>query len=125
MKYKSGISKLEAEWARAFRATTRDLKAHYKLEFDHDIYAWPRNTRRTSGRIAGTTRDILDTGALRDSMERVDVDQYTVQFVWPLKYALDVFLGVQYSTYQLPARDLPNIGFSSFNFVQRFMANLK
>jgi hypothetical protein len=125
MKYKSGISRLEAEWGRAFRATTRDLKAHYRLEFDQDIYAWPRNTRRSSGRVVGSPRDIIDTGALRDSMQRVDVDRTTVQFVWTADYALDVFLGVQYGAYQLPARDLPNIGLSSFNFAQRFRSNLK
>ena len=32
------------------------------------VWKWPRPTKRQNGSIAGTTRDIVDTGALRSSL---------------------------------------------------------
>ena len=34
-----------------------------------DVWSWPRTTLRQNGTTAGTTRDIVDTGRLRDSLK--------------------------------------------------------
>lgn len=52
----------------AFRDTAIDLGAEFIHEIESPIWDWDRATRRSDGSIATTPRDIVDTGALRDSM---------------------------------------------------------
>jgi hypothetical protein len=60
--YRSGLS-LES----AFLVTATALFDGFEDAINDEIYVWPRLTKRSTGEIAGSPRDIVDTGAFRDS----------------------------------------------------------
>ena len=47
----------------------KDLKAALDASISANVWSWPRATLRQNGSEAGTTRDIVDTGKLRNSLE--------------------------------------------------------
>ena len=52
---------------KALDAYAKELDPILDRQFTDEKWNWPRTTRRRNGTIAQTTRDIIDTGALRDS----------------------------------------------------------
>jgi hypothetical protein len=56
-------------------------------DFDQQMaseeWRWNQNqTRRKNGQLVGSPRDIIDTGDLLQSKERVQVNRSTVDFIW-------------------------------------------
>lgn len=64
---------------------------------------WPVETRRRNKTVAGSSRDIVDTGRLQLSLS-VRKRQDGGVFTWDAPYALNVVLG-QYGKAKRPARD--------------------
>jgi hypothetical protein len=52
---------------KALDAYAKELDVILDRQFTDEKWNWPRTTRRRNGTIAQTSRDIIDTGALRDS----------------------------------------------------------
>lgn len=57
-------------FTKAFQKTARIGNEHVKRAFDLG-WTWPRETKRRNGQIAGTIRDIVDTGRLKRSQRAV------------------------------------------------------
>ncbi|MEM9808073.1 MAG: hypothetical protein AAF959_22635 [Cyanobacteria bacterium P01_D01_bin.56] len=57
-------------FSKAFRSTARIGNDHVKVAFDLG-WTWPRETKRRNGEIAGTVRNIIDTGKLKRSQRGV------------------------------------------------------
>lgn len=51
----------------AFEAMAHDLNQGFRDAIESPIWDWPRATIRSDGSVVTSPRDILDTGALRDS----------------------------------------------------------
>ena len=113
----------------AFEKTAIDLGEFYKAQFEEEIWDWPRTTHRINGDTVDSPRDIVDTGALRDSqkLEFEDLGRYIgkvkARFFWTDKKAAGVFLGdtvvsATGKTYELPARNLPVTGLLKFGFTR-------
>lgn len=55
------------DYEAAFQALNYELGDKFAEMIESPIWEWDRTTRRTSGKIVGSPRDIVDTGNLRDS----------------------------------------------------------
>lgn len=101
---------LDRAAARAFRKTVNQVESELTRAFDKPVWDWDGQTQRRNGEVAGSPRNIVDSGKLRDSQQPA---QYTgplnAQVVWTAPHAPAVFLGAVYRTrqYSLPARNLP------------------
>ena len=100
-------SGIKAQVLREFEDVAHDvgLLAHsYIVEEKRD---YPRVTYRQVGRgktgkVAGSPRDVVDTGRLEDSLRVNVVLTYpnpTVTYSWFTEYAEDIYLGVEQPPY--------------------------
>lgn len=81
------ISPIMADVVREFEVALQDA-------FDSAVYFWDRDTIRSDGSVAGSPRDIVDTGALKDSQtpaRQITLTRY--QIAWTVPYAVLVLLG--------------------------------
>ncbi len=83
------------------------LDKQLKEEIQRVQFSWPGETRRRNGEIAGSPRDIVDTGAFLRSQRRTRVNLTTVRFTWGgsggVTYAGYIYQGIPGKSY--PARD--------------------
>lgn len=61
-----------ASLERAWETTITAFEQYLHEEFSNERWLWPRETKRRSGELAGSPRDIVDSGELRDSLEVAD-----------------------------------------------------
>lgn len=54
----------------------------FREEIEAVKWNWPRETKRKNGQTVGSPRDIVDTGALRNSQRRENESKNSVDFVW-------------------------------------------
>lgn len=94
-------------------------------EFQEQIEAtdwvWPNNTRRRNGTRAGKTRDIVDTGELRDSQQGplIGYSRYSRGFKWTAEHASLVRDGYITSTgRQVRGRDWVKTALNAIPFSQ-------
>jgi hypothetical protein len=131
MKYTSHRPAIMNNLSVAFEKTAIDLAAFYKDEFENKIWDWPRTTTRVNGETVSSPRNIVDTGALRDS-QKLEIEnsgrsigKVKAIFRWEDEKASGVFLGETIvsdagKSYELPARNLPIEGLARFNFPEIF-----
>ena len=83
------------------------LDQQLKEEIKTERYSWPGETRRRNGTIAGSPRDIVDTGAFLRSQRRQRINLTTIRFDWGgsggVTYAGYIYQGIPGKNY--PARD--------------------
>lgn len=94
---------------RATRAVVDDFATACNDSFHESVWAWPRTTRRSGGRLVGSPRDVVDTGRLKDSQQPAVWQGDTATISWVAPYAAAVFLGaiLRERSSSLPARNLP------------------
>ena len=76
--------------------TVRELDQAYTTAIESPRYGWPGETLRRSGERAGTTRNIVDLGAFRDSQEYRFINPFLAEFSWgggSVDYAPQIFFG--------------------------------
>lgn len=117
------FSALNREVDVAARKATRQLGDAIQEGFGDVAYAWPGVTKRRSGETAGTVRDVVDLGTLRDSQSaplRVGNGHY--ELTWDTDYAAAVFLGAVFKrrSYTMPARNVPLNVLRDFDFPAAF-----
>lgn len=86
-------------------------------------WAWPNLTERENGTVAGLRRDIVDTGALRDSQsEAVRTGPHAYEITWDAPYAAATFLGAVFRkrSGSLPARNAPLLAARQVNLASAF-----
>jgi hypothetical protein len=93
---------------KATEAAMRELFAAFQQSFTAKAWAWPGTTQRTVG-TAGSPRNIIDIGNLRQSGTYQMTGPYSARFVWSANYATAVHEGYRRrradgSASQWPAR---------------------
>ena len=84
--------------ATQFEAIADEFDAELHDSFDDEVWQWPRLTDRRSGEIAGSPRDITDTGALQASQTMQRISRFRVRYRWGESYASLVLTGYRTST---------------------------
>lgn len=111
---------LENAFGRVFERAMDWAEKDFKEEIEAVKWRWPNDTIRANGSVAGSPRDIVDLGGLRDSQTRENQSQYSVDFVWTggggKSYALEVHDGYTSKGGQnLPARSFTDSTVSRLN----------
>lgn len=101
---KINTQKIDKAINTAFDKTCDRLSQAFDDAIADEIYSWPRETKRRNGRIAGKTRDIIDTGELLES-KQVARSANAAEFSWDTEYSAAVHEGATTrSGAELPAR---------------------
>jgi hypothetical protein len=85
--------------ANAWAETTPKIAAANQQAIKAQIYDWPNLTRRSSGEVVGSPRDIVDTATLLQSQSIV-ANRFSARLHWSADYAYLVHEG----TSRLPGR---------------------
>lgn len=64
-----------------------------KEEIQKFQFRWPRETKRKSGAVVGSPRDIVDTKAFLRSQRRDRPDATTLRFTWNTPYSALILTG--------------------------------
>lgn len=113
---KFDLGRIERGLTRAFAEVGQDLAQVIREDFDHPIWQWRGITRRKSGERAGSPRNLVDTGDLRDSQVLNIGTANEIQLRWTASYAARVFLGEG----NFAARNLPIVVLHEFRFAEKF-----
>ena len=97
------------ELSKAMKSYSKELDQNLDRQFSDSKWQWPGLTRRRSGQLAGSPRDIIDTGELLDSKQGptpVYGGRIGRRWTWNTPYASMVKNGFVSSTGAIyPARD--------------------
>lgn len=115
---------LEPATDTALRYATKSLGTAIRTGFDDPVYSWPGVTKRRSGEVAGSPRNVVDLGALRDSQtEPIRLQQFAYALEWTAPYANAVFLGAvgKGRKSSIPARNVPKNVLNTFDLKRAFL----
>lgn len=98
-----------------FEKVAEDLDAAFHEAITSDIWEYPRKTVRSTGETVFSPRDIVDTGALRDSQmgPLMSDNGLSAYFIWgndEVYYAMDVLTGYVQNGARVPPRDWVTMG---------------
>lgn len=108
-------SSIEQRLEQAFASYTQRLEAQFTKEISTKQFNWPSTYKTTRGSYnrkgkgresVGSPRDIVDSGALRQSIQRSQNGPFAYRFTWNVDYSLYVLKGYRTSKgNQMPPRD--------------------
>ncbi|GAA4015557.1 hypothetical protein GCM10022631_29590 [Deinococcus rubellus] len=106
-----------------FAAAVHGYADKANAAFEDESWQWAGTTRRKNGEVAGSPRNLVDTGELRDSQQEPQITGLTARITWDAPYAAAVFLGAtdRKRAYSLPGRNLPQQVADKFNFAEVFI----
>jgi hypothetical protein len=88
-------------------------------------WPWPRETVRSTGEIANSPRNIIDSGALRDSLIIEWISPTEAIYHWDVDYAIHVHQGaVLGNGTELPARPWIYAAMGGYDLFQEFINKL-
>lgn len=100
---------------KAFLSYSQLLEKQFTTEITTKQFNWPTGYKTTRGSFnrkgkgresVGSPRDIVDSGALRQSILRTKIGPYAYQFTWNVDYSVYVLKGYRTQAgNQMPARD--------------------
>ena len=91
------LVRLEAAVGRVFKKAMDWAEEDFRREIEEAKWKWPGETKRRNKTTAGSPRDIVDLGGLRDSQRRENISEDRTDFIWTggegKSYALEVHDG--------------------------------
>lgn len=122
---KINTQKIDKAINTAFDKTTDRLSQALDDAVADEIYSWPRETKRRNGRIAGKTRDIIDTKELLES-KQIARSANAAEFSWNAPYSAAVHEGATTrSGAELPARPWTEKAIEEVNPAEVFEQQLR
>lgn len=114
------LLQLQTQAERGFEAAVREYADKTDAASEDASWQWAGITRRKNGEVAGSPRNLVDSGELRDSRQEPQITGLTARITWDAPYAAAVFLGATYRkrAYSLPGRNLPQQVADKFNFAE-------
>jgi hypothetical protein len=116
------LVRLEAAVGRVFKKAMDWAEEDFRREIEEVKWKWPGATIRRNKMPAGSPRDIVDLGGLRDSQKRENVGDNVTVFTWTggegRSYALEVHDGyTSKGGNDMPARPFTDETISRLNEV--------
>ncbi len=115
MRIEINANLIEDRLERAWERYSQRLEAQFTKEIGTKQFSWPTEYKTTRGSYnrkgkgresVGSPRDIIDSGALRQSIQRTQTGKFAYRFSWNVDYSLYVLKGYRTSAgNQMPARD--------------------
>ena len=76
----------------AMKAVAAELNGRFQDAIGSRVWSWPNNTKRSNGKIVGSPRTIVDSGALRQS-NALQITGTVAVFRWSVNYASAIHEG--------------------------------
>jgi len=125
MTIKIDIAKLDRAIAAAFEETAKELNDSFHQSIIDPKWKWDRVTIRRSGEVAGSPRNIVDLGTLRDSQD-FKITANTALYTWNVPYSLYVQYGYTTKSGTVVAgRDWVEDGLSAIDLGKVFAKKLR
>lgn len=115
MRIEIDASLIEDRLERAWERYSQRLEAQFTKEIGTKQFSWPSEYKTTRGSYnrkgkgresVGSPRDIIDSGALRQSIQRTQTGRFAYRFSWNVDYSLYVLKGYRTRAgNQMPPRD--------------------
>jgi len=124
------VIQLRGAFGRVFEQAMDWAEEDFQKEIDAVKWDWPNTTKRANGNLAGTIRDIVDLGGLKNSQKREDTGQERTVFTWTGRdrdggekaYALEVHDGYTSKGGQrMPARSFTDHAVSELPLIVETM----
>ena len=106
---------IEDRLERAFERYSQLLEAQFTKEIGTKQFTWPAEYKTTRGSYnrkgkgresVGSPRDIVDSGALRQSIVRTQSGPFSYRYTWNVDYSVYVLQGYRTKAgNEMPARD--------------------
>jgi hypothetical protein len=111
----------------ALTETVAEFEQALREAIESAVYFWDRPTVRSDGSRVSSPRDIVDTGALRDSQQANQTSAVRWQIAWTVAYAAFVYLGgVRRSDGTVtPGRDWVGEALTNFSPVESFASSCR
>jgi len=77
----------------SLKKATEDFDAAFDAVISSSIFPWPRITIRKYREPAGSPRDIVDSGAFRNSQSYSFPSPLLARFIWDIEYAAIILYG--------------------------------
>lgn len=117
------MQELERRAQRAFRQTVQALEADLPAAHGAVVWGWQGRTQRQNGQVAGSPRNVVDTGELRDSQQPAQYPSALhARIAWNAEHAAAVYLGAVFHdrAASLPARNVPLYSIDRVNLPETF-----
>ena len=120
------LQKIDDRLDRVLEDLGKELDVEFQYQFKQEVYKWkgPQGvTRRKNGEVVTEPRNIVDTGALRNSQQWTVRRAKSLVFAWGggfVDYAGAVFFGIPYPGANGPGRDWVAPVLKRFPVVQAF-----
>jgi len=125
MTIKIDTAKLDRAIAAAFEETAKELNESFHQSIIDPKWQWDRVTVRRSGEVAGSPRNIVDLGTLRDSQD-FKITANTALYTWSVPYSLYVQYGYTTKSGTVVAgRDWVEDGLSAIDLGKIFAKKLR
>ena len=115
MRIEINANLIEDRLERAWERYSQRLEAQFTKEIGTKQFSWPSEYKTTRGSYnrkgkgresVGSPRDIIDSGALRQSIQRTQTGKFAYRFSWNVDYSLYVLKGYRTRAgNQMPPRD--------------------
>jgi hypothetical protein len=110
----------------ALAATVRDLEQALTDAINDAVYFWPGETLRSTGEVAKSIRNIVDTGEFRDSQRATRISLKRWEISWEVAYAVIILLGFQgVGGNSQPGRDWIGYALSNIDLAKVFSEELR
>lgn len=121
------IDRLERLINRAFKETVDEFVSELSRQLEAVKWSWDGTiTVRRSGQVVGSPRDIIDTGALRNSLNVIERDPKFYELIYDRIYAELVHEGYRTSTgRQKPPRPWVETAVSELDLKAVFISKLR
>jgi hypothetical protein len=119
------LNNLEEIINEAFQELVSEFAEEQVRQIEAVEWPWPRKTVRSTGEVAGSPRNIVDTGALRDSLNIEWISPTEAIYHWDVDYAIYVHQGaVLASGTDLPARPWIYAALTEYDLFNNFVYKL-
>ena len=122
-RFRSEIDRVAAD---AIAVVVQEFSVALRDSFDAAIYFWPNETVRSTGEIASSPRNVIDTGQLQDSQAVKQITLKRWEIAWEVAYAAIVLLGFQgVGGNSQPGRDWIGYALSNIDLRQVFSEEVR
>lgn len=112
--------------SKAFQKMLPKLDAAFKNTIASNEFPWDGTTKRRSGEVVSSPRNIIDLGAFANSQSFASIDLTLAVFSWSVAYAIYIFYG--YTTRSgrvVEGRDWLSATLNNFSVLDSYASELR
>jgi hypothetical protein len=120
------FNQIDTAIAESFQELIEEFAQEQVRQIEAIEWPWPRETVRSTGEVVNSPRNIVDTGALRDSLNIEWISPTEAIYHWDVDYAIYVHQGaVLLNGTDLPARPWIFAALTEYDLLSNFEVKIQ